>query len=154
MAAAYRRLEGPLFRKCLQVLRNEDAARDAAQEVFVKLQAKWEQLESPDAELAWALRAAERHCLNVLRASKRREAREQSDEVGEEHTSSPVTNRQLGRAVLEGLSETSRALVVDTVLHEEEHQAVARKHGVSTKTVGRKLKAAFDKARSVLKKKP
>jgi DNA-directed RNA polymerase specialized sigma24 family protein len=63
-----------------------------------------------------------------------------------------VTNRQLGRSVLEGMSETSRALVVGSLVEDEEHADLAQKHGVSTKTVGRKLKRAIEQARSLLKK--
>lgn len=151
VAQMFERLEGPLYRKCLSVLRDEELARDAAQDVFVKLSASAETLRDDEAELAWALAAAQHHCLNVLRSQKRRAAREQGDDA-EPLTSSPVTNRQLGRSVLEGMSETSRALVVGSLVEDEEHAALAQKHGVSTKTVSRKLKRAIEQARSLLKK--
>jgi RNA polymerase sigma factor (sigma-70 family) len=151
LAELYRRLEAPLFRACLAVLHDEDLARDAAHEVFVKLSACRETLRDDQAELAWALQAAQRHCLNVLRGLKRRAAREATDST-EPQTRSPVTNRQLGRAVLAGLSETSQALVVGKLVDEEDHASLARQHGVSTKTVARKLKAAVEKARAALKR--
>lgn len=153
LTALYRRLEVPLYRKCLSMLGDEDAARDAAQDVFVKLSAAFESLQAPEAELAWALQAAHRHCLNVQRSHRRRVVREAGDGTAEEATHSPVTNRQLGRALLEGLSETSRALVVASVLDDEAQVELARRHGVSTKTVSRKLKSAFEKARARLKPK-
>lgn len=150
-AEMYRRLEAPLFRKCLAMLKDEELARDATQEVFVKLSAAADALRDADAELAWALQAAHHHCLNVLRGLKRREAREASGE-GEVATHSPVTNRQLGRAVLSGMSETSQALLVGNLVEGEDHAVLARRHGVSTKTVSRKLKRAVEQARSLLKK--
>ncbi|MBL8911805.1 MAG: sigma-70 family RNA polymerase sigma factor [Archangium sp.] len=148
----FERLEGPLFRKCRSMLDDEDLARDATQDVFVKLSASADQLRDEEAELAWALQAAHNHCLNVLRGMKRRAAREDSA-GGEDQTHSPVTNRQLGRSVLEGMSETSRALVVGSLVDGEEHAALAQEHGVSKKTVGRKLKRALEQARALLKKK-
>lgn len=151
LAKMFERLEGPLFRKCLAMLKDHDLARDATQELFVKLSASADTLRDPEAELAWALQAAHHHCLNVLRAQQRREAREAGD-PGEDLAHSPVTNRQLGRAVLEGLSETSRALVVGNLVEEEDHASLARRHGVSKKTVSRKLKAAVEAARAKLKR--
>ena len=68
----YRRLEAPLFRKCRAVLQDDELARDAAQEVFVKLSAASDSLRDEEAELAWALQAAQNHCLNLLRSLKRR----------------------------------------------------------------------------------
>ena len=148
----YRRLEGPLFRKCRTMLRDDELARDAAQEVFVKLSAAADSLVEQNAELAWALKAAENHCLNLLRAAKRREAREAATGEVEGHALSPVTNRQLGRNLLEGMSETSRALVVGSLVEDEEHAVLAARHGVSSKTVQRKLKRAVEQARAFLRR--
>lgn len=149
--ALYRRLEGPLFRKCRAVLQDDELARDAAQEVFVKLSAAADTLRDEEAELAWALQAAQNHCLNVLRANKRRAARESSED-DEPATHSPVTNRQLGEKVLAGMSETTKALVVGSLVEDEEHATLAARHGVSKKTVSRKLKRAVEQARALLKK--
>lgn len=149
----FERLEGPLFRKCRSMLDDEELARDATQDVFVKLSNSADDLRDEQAELAWALQAAHNHCLNVLRGMKRRAARENEASPGEGETHSPVTNRQLGRSVLEGMSETSRALVVGSLVDGEEHAALAQEHGVSKKTVGRKLKRALEQARALLKKK-
>lgn len=151
IADMYRRLEGPLFRKCLAMLEEDELARDAAQEVFVKLAAAAATLRDEQAELAWALQAAHHHCLNVRRALERRAARESASDA-EPTTHSPVTNRQLGRAVLSSLSETTQALLVGKLVEDEEHAVLARRHGVSQKTVSRKLKRAVEKARSLLKK--
>lgn len=151
LAKLYARLEGPLVRKCRTLLDDDDRARDAAQEVFLKLSQSVEQLRNEEAELAWALKAAHNHCLNLLRGDRRRAAREDGSE--EAHTHSPVTNRQLGRSVLAQLSATSRALVVGSLIEDEEHGALASKHGVSKKTVQRKLRRAIDEVRQLLKRK-
>ena len=151
IAEMYRRLEPVLLRKCRSLLGDDELARDAAQEVFVKLSASADSLRDGKAELAWALQAAQHHCLNLLRAQKRRTARE-AEHGGEDLTHSPVTNRQLGRSVLEGLSETSRSLVIGHLVDDEDQAELARKHGVSAKTVSRKLKRAVEQARSLIKR--
>jgi len=152
LAKMYERLEGPLFRKCRSMLDDDELARDAAQEVFIKLSHAIDELRSEEAELAWALKAAHNHCLNALRGERRREAREGVAHEAEPVAHSPVTNRQLGERVLAHLSKTSRALVVGTVIDGEEQQTLASKHGVSTKTVARKVKRAIDEARQLLKR--
>jgi RNA polymerase sigma-70 factor (ECF subfamily) len=148
----YRRLEPALFRKCVSMLHDDELARDATQELFVKLAAAADTLRDEEAELAWALKAAHNHCLNLLRAQKRRSARE-GEGGPESQVLSPVTNRQLGRSVLEGLSATSRALVVGHLIDDEDQADLARKHGVSAKTVSRKLKKAVEQARTLIKRK-
>lgn len=152
IAKLYARLEGPLVRKCRTLLDDDDRARDAAQEVFLKLSQNAGQLRDEEAELAWALKAAHNHCLNLIRSEKRRAAREEGADA-EGHAHSPVTNRQLGRSVLSQLSATSRALVVGSLIEDEEHGALASRHGVSKKTVARKLRRAIDEARQLLKRK-
>src|SRR4051812_15254881 len=94
------------------MLKDEEAARDAAQEIFVKLSRSTGQLQDPQAEEQWAVKAAHHHCLNVLRADGRRAAREEGSQDGELVARSPVTARQMGRAVLSRLSAESRSVTV------------------------------------------
>jgi DNA-directed RNA polymerase specialized sigma24 family protein len=54
--------------------------------------------------------------------------------------------------VLDGLSDTSRALVVGHLVDEEAQVDLARSHGVSQKTVSRKLKRALEKARELIRR--
>lgn len=68
---AYYRRYGPMVvRRCRQLLRDEDKAMEAAQDVFVKLLRKHESLteSSPSGLL---LRTATNTCLNIIRSEKR-----------------------------------------------------------------------------------
>jgi RNA polymerase sigma-70 factor (ECF subfamily) len=150
LAALYERLQPVLFRKCLSVLKDEDAARDAAQEVFVKLSRSTEQLRDEAAQEQWAVKAAHHHCLNVLRANGRRVAREEGANDPELVARSPVTARQMGRAVLERLSEDSRAVTVGRFVEGKELDELAKERGVSTRTISRKLKSAVEKAKDLV----
>jgi RNA polymerase sigma-70 factor (ECF subfamily) len=150
LAALYERLQPVLFRKCLSMLKDEEAARDAAQEVFVKLSRSTEQLRDPDAEEQWAVKAAHHHCLNVLRADGRRAAREEGSQDAELVARSPVTAREMGRAVLDRLSEDSRKVTVGRFIEGKELDELAKERGVSTRTISRKLKDAVEKAKDLV----
>jgi RNA polymerase sigma-70 factor (ECF subfamily) len=150
LAALYERLQPVLFRKCLSMLKDDEAARDAAQEIFVKLSRSTEQLRDAAAEEQWAVKAAHHHCLNVLRANGRRAAREEGAQDSEQVARSPVTARQMGRAVLERLSEDSRSVTVGRFIEGKELDELAKEHGVSTRSISRKLKNAVEKAKDLV----
>lgn len=132
------------------MLKDEDAARDAAQEVFVKLSRSAQELRDPAAEEQWAVKAAHHHCLNLVRARGRREAREEASHDPEAVARSPVTARQLGRAVLSRLSEETRSVAVGRFVEGKELAEIAEERGLSTRTVSRKLKGAVETAHEVL----
>ncbi|MBM3294387.1 MAG: sigma-70 family RNA polymerase sigma factor [Candidatus Aminicenantes bacterium] len=69
IGAAYDRYGPMVFRRCLQLLRDEEKARDAMQEVFVRLLAHRDRLSGryPSSLL---FRIATNVCLNLLRARK------------------------------------------------------------------------------------
>jgi len=150
LARLYERLQPVLYRKCLALLRDEDAARDAAQEVFVQLSRRTQSLRDPDAEEAWAVKAAHHHCLNLLRGAGRREAREQAASDADAIASSPVTARDMGRAVLSRLSETTRSVAVGRFVEGKELSELAEERGLSTRTVSRKLQGAVEAAHALL----
>jgi RNA polymerase sigma-70 factor (ECF subfamily) len=146
----YERLQPVLYRKCLSMLKDDEAARDAAQEIFVKLSRSAENLRDTTAEEAWAVKAAHHHCLNVMRANGRRDAREDVTSPEDLVTRSPVTARQMGRAVLNRLSQQSQKVAVGRFVEGKELSELAEESGLSTRTVSRKLKGAVDKAHELL----
>ena len=150
----YERLQPVLYRKCLSILKDDEAARDAAQEIFVKLSRSTEGLRDAGAEEQWAVKAAHHHCLNVLRAQGRRDAREQTADGDDPVARSPVTARQMGRAVLDRLSNQSRSVAVGRFVEGKELTEIAKESGLSTRTVSRKLKGAVDKAHELLERPP
>ena len=67
-AATVYQAYGPVvYRRCLRLLGDRDAAREAAREIFVKLLRDLEELQDPDRALRRAYRAATSHCLTLQR---------------------------------------------------------------------------------------
>ena len=75
----YRRLGPLIYRRCLRLLGNPESARDATQEVFVRMLRHSEKLDSDRECLPWLYRVATNYCLNQIRDSKRLEFREPAD---------------------------------------------------------------------------
>lgn len=68
---AYYRTYGPMvIRRCKQLLKNEEMAMEAAQDVFVQLVRRRESL-SDDSPVGLLLRMATNICLNIIRSQKR-----------------------------------------------------------------------------------
>jgi len=92
IGAAYETYGPMVFRRCLQLLRDEEKARDAVQEVFVKLLLHRDRLlmRYPSSLL---FRIATNVCLNVLRAQRIR-AEESGDEILERIAAADESERR------------------------------------------------------------
>lgn len=56
--------------RCRYLLRDEEAARDAAQEVFVKVMRSLDRFRGEASPHTWMLKIATNHCLNVIAADR------------------------------------------------------------------------------------
>ena len=68
----YRGYRGKVLKRARQLLRNEQAAEDATQEVFLRLLDDNERMSRHPEPLAWLYRVTTNLCLNRLRDEKRR----------------------------------------------------------------------------------
>jgi RNA polymerase sigma-70 factor (ECF subfamily) len=70
----YRRYAPLVFRRARRLLADEQAARDATQEVFMRMLDAFPSPGGTPPPVAWLYRVTTNHCLNVLRDGKRRQA--------------------------------------------------------------------------------
>lgn len=146
-AELYRAHGQVIYRRCLRLLRDPDAARDATQEVFIRLLRNLERLEERVELLPWLYRVASNHCLNLIRDGRARpevdlEAR------GEEPSPAPsAADGILARSLLSRCDAATQAIVLAVVVEEQDQEEVARALGVSRRTVARKLESFFAHAR-------
>ncbi len=76
-----RRYGAAILRRCRGILKDAAEAEDVAQEVFVTLLTKGGQFRGEAQVASWVYRITTNHCLNRLRSGRRRDAREQADQV-------------------------------------------------------------------------
>lgn len=148
----YREFGPVVFRRCLRLLRDPEAARDATQEVFVKLIREASRLEDPEAMLQWVYRVATNHCLNANRNRRKR------PEAGDAHlllelapaATPSIPEGRLARELLERFDARTRAIAVGVFVDGLEHEEVAGILGISRKTVQRTVQKFLERSRELL----
>jgi len=146
---------GPaIYRRCLRLLGDKEAARDATQEVFGKLMRDVAKLEGRDTALPWIYRVATNHCLNQRRNAGRR-GEEPMPELEMAETEygggvDAVPDRQIAQQVLSRFDEKTQAIAVGVFVDGMEHEEVAQVLGISRRTVSRKLDRFLANARKYL----
>jgi RNA polymerase sigma-70 factor (ECF subfamily) len=153
-AALYRQYGPAVYRRCLRLLRDQEPARDATQEVFRKLLLDKTRMEGGDDVLPWIYRVATNHCLNLLRDRGRRgeTALEDGFELAAQGDGPEALypERQLARQVLARFDTETQAVAVGVLVDGMEHAELASALGISAKTVSRKLEKFLTNARKFL----
>ena len=67
IARLYEQHASLVFARCRRILRDEDEAWDATQEVFARAIRSWSSFEGNSTRGTWLYRIATNHCLNVIR---------------------------------------------------------------------------------------
>ncbi len=153
IVSLYRELGPVVYRRCLRLLRDRETARDATQEVFVKLVRDVDRLSDRETALPWISRVATNHCLNLLRDARRRGGGPGSTDDALDLVPSAAPSfpdRQLARQVLSRFDVQTQAIAVGVLVDGMEHEEVAGALGISRRTVHRKLTRFLDRARALL----
>ncbi len=150
-AAELYRTYGPaVYRRCLKLLRDREAARDATQEVFVKLVRDIAKLDDPAIVLPWIYRVATNHCLNALRDRGRRGEGPMDFELAAPAVEASLPNRHLASSILARFDEGTRAVAVGVLVDGMGHEELAGALGISRKTVERRLARFLERARELV----
>jgi RNA polymerase sigma-70 factor (ECF subfamily) len=150
-AELYRRYGPAVYRRCLKLLRDREAARDATQEVFVKLVRDISKLDDPETALPWMYRVATNHCLNHLRTGRRHGEQALGEwEVADVAAEATYPDRHLAGKVLAQFDEGTRAVAVGVLVDGMGHEELAGALGVSRKTVERRLSRFLERARKLV----
>ena len=147
----YREFGPVVYRRCVRLLGDREAARDATQEVFMKLLREDRLLGEAEDVLPWIYRVTTHHCLNLRRAGRGRAApgtAEALDVVA--GAAAPYPERRLAQQVLARFDATTQAVAVGVLVDGMEREEVAGALGISRRTVHRKLAHFLSGARRLL----
>ncbi len=152
VAALYRRYGPIVYRRCVRLLRDREEARDATQEVFIKLMRAAQRMGGRGLSIRWMYRVTTNHCLNLLQRARRaqHEPLEPHLDAGAASRASAPANALLARAVLRRFDGVTQAVAMGVLVGEMEHEEVAALLGVSERTVGRKRDRFLADARKFL----
>lgn len=138
--ALFERYHGVVYRRCLALLRHEDDAAEAVQEVFCAAVAGLGRFRLRSSPFTWLYAIATRHCLQVLRNRSNRALKEVLL-VGEETFSPDPSARADLERVLSSLSPDESALFAYAYCDALTQEQMAELLRVSRKTVQKRLKA-------------
>jgi RNA polymerase sigma-70 factor, ECF subfamily len=140
----FERYHGVVYRRCRGLLRHDEDAAEAVQEVFIAALAGFGRFRLHAAPLTWLYAIATRHCLQQLRNRSSRDLKHALFAEASEFSPDLASHADLGR-VLKELSLDELELVTHAFRDGLTHDEIAELTRQSRKTVGKKLKRLTEK---------
>ncbi len=156
LEALYERYGHRVHARCLYLLRDEAAAWDATQDVFLKADAARAGFEGRSSWLTWLTRIATHHCLNVLRSRRVRRGAGLVDAGTLEGRRDPRDSEKAAmvRGLLEMFDVKTQRVAVHYYVDEMSQEEVAEVVGLSVPTVRKRLREFVTRARRELERMP
>jgi RNA polymerase sigma-70 factor (ECF subfamily) len=147
--AAYRQYGDMVLGRCRTLLSNDADAREAMQEVFLKLFRYCDRFRGDSSISTYIFRITTNHCLNQIR-SRRRRPEDPTDDLSFLATPTVslmdrVESRQLIRQLLSGQDDRTRECVVYHYLDGMTHKEIGSLMGISGAAVRKRI-AKFRKS--------
>lgn len=139
LTALHREYYDLVLRRCRSFLRDEHAAEDAAQRVFIKLWRYGTSFRLADSKLGWLYRVAHRCCLDELRQRRIRLEPSLRERVVA-HVMGAVEDRDAARRFLDQFDERVQRVALLRYYGELSHDEIADVTGWSRQTIHKKLK--------------
>jgi RNA polymerase sigma-70 factor (ECF subfamily) len=137
----YARHSRSVYRRARQLLGDDDLARDATQEVFMRVMRAGGRIPTEPTPTAWLHRVTTNLCLNRLRDRKRRTALLASQGAPAEAAPPSGEARAVVAQILERIPEELQEVAVYFFLDELTYDEIARVLGISRRTVSNRLLA-------------
>lgn len=149
--ALFERHAAMVFRRCLGILRNEDEAKDAVQEVFMNVLERRSQFRGESSPSSWLYGAATLHCLQQLRNRGRREQKlHERASVPAEPAGPRLDERLTLERLLAVESNELRLMLYCRYVDDLSLEEVALVVGRSRKTVAYHIETFLEQARARL----
>lgn len=151
LADLYEKHAPAVYGRCRYLLRDDEAAKDALQEVFAKALRALPEFREAASPTTWILRIATHHCLNELRAG-RAAWREQLAQLSKDRRdeTEPPERRALVRALLSAAPAEAQEVAVLYFVDELTQAEIAQATGRSLPTVRKRLRDFLAAARAAL----
>jgi len=143
-----------VYGRCVYLLRDTDEARDAMQEVFVKVLSHIDEFRKEASPATWIMRIATNLCLNLNRSRRagwrERFELEHKARAGMDESADGVERRQLVRTLLDSHDTETQAVAVHYFVDEMTQEEIAVAVGRSLPTVRKRLQTFLEAARAAL----
>jgi RNA polymerase sigma-70 factor (ECF subfamily) len=148
----YEKHAAAVYGRCRYLLKDEAEAKDALQDVFVKVLRALPEFREAASPSTWVLRIATYHCLNLLRARRAAWREElQALQKDRRHETEPPDRRELVRVLLAAAPEEAQEVAVMYFVDEQTQAEIGQALGRSLPTVRKRLREFLGCARAALK---
>jgi RNA polymerase sigma-70 factor (ECF subfamily) len=136
----YERYRRGVYARALSLLGNEEAAKDAMQEVFLRIIHQDRRILSQPSPMGWLYRVTTNFCLNRMRDEKRRDELLAMNPSNDVQTPDAETHA-IVRGILRLVPAEMQEIAVYYHLDEMTHDEIAGLVGMSRRTIGNRLLA-------------
>ena len=152
LAELYGKHAAAVLGRCRYLLRDDEAARDATQDVFAKALRALPEFRAAASPSTWLLRIATHHCLNALRAERAR-WKDQLVQLGKDRQvdAEPPERRELVRALLAAAPDEAQEMAVHYFVDELTQAEIGALMDRSLPTVRKRLREFLSFAREALR---
>lgn len=145
LSQIYRRFGPLIYRRCLRLLGDKEAAREATQEVFLRALRHVEKLNTDDRDcLPWLYRVTTNYCFNVWRSKESTEEifsfDEQLDLVHSPNVEERMNAAQRIAQILASVDRQTRSIALLAYVDGMTQKEIAKVLGLSRRTIGKKLR--------------
>jgi RNA polymerase sigma-70 factor (ECF subfamily) len=145
----YRQYGAIVLRRARAILGDEQAAKDAMQEVFIRVLRGGAEFRQEASPATWLYRITTNLCLNSLRNDRRRAIRLRTQACSSETVAAGVEDQLTIRRLLEQLPEGLREIAIYYHVDRMNQDEIAEIIGVSRRTVGYRLEQFKSQARAM-----
>ncbi len=153
----YEKYGASVYRRCAYLLRNDEDARDAMHDVFIKVGKNMGEFRGEASPLTWMTRIATNHCLNIIRARKaawhdqfKRFVEHKAQENGPSQRL--VDRTQFVQMVLALCDNDVQEAAIYYFVDEMTQEEVSQMMGISVPTLRKRLRSFIETARKELLK--
>jgi len=148
----YERYAPRVYERCRYLLRDEEEARDAMHDVFIKAQKNLDGFRGDASPLTWLTRIATNHCLNVIRAKRapwheKYKKEVENNERAHEHGARATETDQLLRVCLNGCDKELAEIAIYYFVDEMTQKEITDLVGISAPTLRKRLREFIAHAR-------
>jgi RNA polymerase sigma-70 factor (ECF subfamily) len=134
-----------IFRRCRNILGSDEEAKDAMQEVFLKLINNFDNIKKSGSVVPWIYITAKNHCFNVLRNNKKFQTDVEWERIEDpDNFEQRLNNRQVIHLIFSNRDKKIREAVYYTYVEKLNQSEIHKVTGQSPATVRRNLKKFRD----------
>lgn len=155
----YKRHHQHIVKFCFKILKERELAKDLAQDIFIKISQKLDQLKEPQAFLKWMYQIARNLCMDFLRSNKKMKFSELTEvenlREDPDNYEEIIEKEKLMKSVsilLEDLKPLSKTLLIEKYCEQKTILDLSHEYGLSNSAVKMRLLRTKKRVESMFQK--